>query len=199
MIRMKEILFVTDYVCPYCIVAKEALKQAMDQTGIQVKIKVQPFELTREPSPRVDTCHDEERKSRYKKLFGPCEMMGLDAKFPPNVCPRPYTRLAFEGLHYAVEKGFDDAYSDAMYRAYFVDEKDIGDLEVLVELAGSIGMDKEEYRQVLLDGTYTEKEKEAVAYSRDVLKVRSVPTIYVDGEQIEITEYTPEAMARFLK
>lgn len=196
---MKEILFVTDYVCPYCIVAKEALKKAMEQTGIQVKITVQPFELTREPAERVDTCHDEERKSRYKKLIGPCEMLGLDAKFPPNVCPRPYTRLAFEGLHYAVEKGFEDVYSDAMYHAYFVDEKDIGDLDVLVSIAETLGMDKVEYRHVLLNGTYKEKEAQAVAYSRDVLKVRSVPTIYVDGQQIEIEEYTPEAMARFLK
>lgn len=196
---MKQILFVTDYVCPYCIVAKEALKAAMKQTGIQAKIIVQPFELTREPSERIDTCHDEERKSRYKKLLEPCETLGLDAKFPPNVCPRPYTRLAFEGLHYAVEKGFEEVYSDAMYHAYFVDEKDIGDIEVLVSIAEKLGMDKEEYRHVLLHGTYKEREEQAVAYSKDVLKVRSVPTIFVDGEKKEIEAYTPEAMIRLLR
>ena len=44
-----EILFITDYVCPYCLVAKEALTQALDATGLTADITYQPFELTPEP------------------------------------------------------------------------------------------------------------------------------------------------------
>lgn len=33
-----QILFISDYVCPYCLVAKEALKQALAETGIEAEI-----------------------------------------------------------------------------------------------------------------------------------------------------------------
>ena len=44
-----EILFVSDYVCPYCLVAKEALRRALEKLGVEAKITEQPFELTPEP------------------------------------------------------------------------------------------------------------------------------------------------------
>ena len=65
---MLNILFVTDFVCPYCLVAKVALEEALKETGIEAEIQVQPLELTQEPKERVDTYHDEERKKRYQVL-----------------------------------------------------------------------------------------------------------------------------------
>ena len=35
---MLHINFITDYVCPYCLVAREALHQAMAETGIAAQI-----------------------------------------------------------------------------------------------------------------------------------------------------------------
>lgn len=195
---MKEIIFVTDFVCPYCIVAKAALKEALKETGIKARIITQPYELTEEPHERVDTYHDEERKSRYRVLEEPARQLGLDAKFPPAVCPRPYTRLAFEGFHFAQERGYGDAYSDLMYHAYFIDEKDIGDLEVLTELAGSLGLDQNEFKEALTSGTYTEKEKEAVSYSKNELKITCVPTLFINGKRTILQEYTKEELIRLL-
>lgn len=195
---MKKILFVTDYVCPYCLVAKAALEEALKETGIPARISIQPYELTVEPQERVDTYHDEERKSRYQILKEPAQQLGLDMKFPPAVSPRPYTRLAFEGWYYAAELGCGDAYSDMIYRAYFIDEKDIGNLDILTELAGSIGLNAEEFQEALISGTYSPQEKEAVAYSANVLQIQGVPTIYIDGEKITLQEYTKEEMIRLL-
>lgn len=195
---MKEIVFVTDFVCPYCIIAKAALKEALKETGISASITTQPYELTEEPHERVDTYHDEARKVRYRVLDEPARQLGLDVKFPPAVCPRPYTRLAFEGLYFAEENGCGDAYSDLMYRAYFIDEKDIGDLEVLTDLAGSLGLDPAAFKEALLSGKYTAREKEAVSYSKNVLKVSCVPTLYIDGEKILLEEYTKEECIHLL-
>lgn len=195
---MKEIVFVTDFVCPYCLVAKAALEEALKEMGIAARIRMQPLELTEEPKARVDTYHDEKRKSRYQILEVPAKQLGLNMKFPPAVSPRPYTRLAFEGWYFAAEKGCGDAYSDLIYRAYFIDEKDIGELEVLAELAGSIGLDQKEFREALMSGIYSAREKEAVSYSKNVLKVSGVPAVYIDGEKIEIEEYTKEEMVRIL-
>ncbi|MBQ2650869.1 MAG: DsbA family protein [Clostridia bacterium] len=72
-----EILFVSDYVCPYCLVAKEALRQAMAETGITPAITWHPYELTPEPKPQVDTYHDEKRRAGYQRLVEPCKSWAL--------------------------------------------------------------------------------------------------------------------------
>ncbi len=196
---MLHIVFVSDYVCPYCYVAKEALKQALKETGIEAQITWQPLELTVEPNERVDTYHDEKRKAKYQVLVEPCKKLGLDMKLPPNVVPRPYTRLAFEGWYFACEKGVGDAYNDLMYQAYFVEEQDISNIDVLVSLAERVGLNPVEFKEVLEKGIYSKIEKEAVSYSRTVLKVTGVPSIYINEEQISLTEYTKEEMIRILE
>lgn len=196
---MLDILFVTDFVCPYCLVAKEALDESLRDLGLEAKITLQPMELTEEPNPRVDTCHDEKRKARYQVLVEPCRQMGLDMKLPPNVCPRPYTRLAFEGYFYAQEQGRGEVYGDKVYRAYFIDERDIGDREVLGDLAAESGLDREDFLTALEDGIYGPEEKEAVRYSKEELKVEVIPTIYVNGQRISLETYTREEMTGILR
>ena len=189
---MLDILFVTDFVCPFCLVAKEALKQAMEETGIQAEIRIQPMELTEEPKERVDTFHDEVRKSHYEVLKAPAEALGLNMRFPPEVVPRPYTRLAWEGWFFAKEKGLGHEYSDRMYRAYFIDERDIGDMEVLKEIAASVGLSADEFEKALIDGTYYKAEREASDYSRNTLEVKGIPTLFIDGQRVKMSQYTKE-------
>ena len=111
-------------------------------------------------------------------------------KLPPSVCPRPYTRLAFEGLFYAQEKEVDEKYADLVYRAYFEKELDIGKIDILCALAEQSGLNKTEFRQVLVSGSYSANVKKEVEHSRNVLKVTGIPSIYLNGEKIAIEEYT---------
>lgn len=187
-----KILFVSDYVCPYCLVAKEAMKQAAEELGIHPEITWHPFELTVEPAPRVDTYHDETRKAHYQVLVEPCRSLGLDMKLPPNVVPRPYTRLAFEGFYYAKAQGKEEEYNDLLYRAYFTEELDIGDPEVLGELAECAGLDREGFREALVKGTYREELAAANRHAREELHVTHVPTIFIDGKEVSVQEYTKE-------
>ena len=119
-------------------------------------------------------------------------------KLPPHVIPRPYTRLAFEGWYFASEQGKGDAYADAMYRAYFMEELDIGDMAVLTSIVARLGLDADAFTKALENGTYSKQEKEAVDYSRNVLKPTGVPTIYIDGQKVELSEYSREEMIRLL-
>ncbi len=193
-----EILFITDYVCPYCLVAKEALRQALEAAGLQANITWQPYELTPAPRERVDTYHDERRRAGYQVLVEPCKKLGLDMKLPPNVIPRPYTRLAFEGWFYACDHGKGERYNDLVYRAYFIQERDIGELPVLAAIAEQAGLDSADFTRALEQGHYTAKEQEAVRYAREVLKPQGVPSIFIDGRQITLKDYTKEEMLRIL-
>ena len=194
---MLDILFVTDYVCPYCILAKEALKRALDKLYLDAKITYQPLLL--KPKPPVQFNPDDPAvKKRFDLLSSASRALDIDMKIPVNVNPRPVTRLAFEGWHYALEQGKGDEYADLMYRAYFVEEKNIGEIEVLKELAERIGLNGEEYVEVINSGKYTETVLAKDNASRNELKVRGVPTIYIDGHQIELDEYTVDEMVNIL-
>lgn len=195
---MIDILFVTDYVCPYCLVAKEALKKALIATNTDANITFHPMELTMEPEPRVDTYNDEVRKAKYQVLVEPCKQLGLDMKLPPKVVPRPYTRLAYEGLHFAASKELAEQYNDLMYTAYFVDEKDIGDIDVLVSLAESVGLDGNEYREALEEGKYAILQENLSRYARNKLRPKGIPAIYIDGQKVTLSDYSIEEMIGIL-
>lgn len=193
-----EILFISDYVCPYCLVAKEALYQALAAMELEANITWQPHELTPEPRERVDTYHDARRRAGYQVLVEPCRQLGLDMKLPPKVIPRPYTRLAFEGWYYACDHGRGEAYNDLVYRAYFIEEQDIGEIAVLAALAQRAGLDAADFTAALEQGTYTAREKEATQYTREVLKPKGVPTLYIDGREVHLADYTKAEMLRIL-
>ena len=192
-----EILFISDYVCPYCLVAKEALKQALEETGLKAEITWHPFEMTQEPGERVDTFHDEVRRAKYQILVEPCEKLGLAMKLPPNIVPRPYTRLAFEGWHYACAQGKGEAYNDLVYQAYFIEEQDIGDITVLKELAIRAGLDGAAFAEALESGAYAQKQREAVETARKNWAIKHVPTIYINGEEVAPV-FTKEEMISVL-
>lgn len=61
------------------------------------------------------------------------------------------SRLAQELGKWADTRPEGAALHDALYRAYFVDARNIGDPEILVELAQSVGLPAEEARAVLAE------------------------------------------------
>ena len=195
---MLDIIFISDYVCPYCYAAKEALKRALALTGIEAQIRQIPFELTPESKPPVDTWNDPVRRAHYKALEEPCMQMGLPIKLPPRVIPRPYTHLAFQGWYYACGQGLGGIYNDAVYRAYFEEELDIGSIDVLTDIAGKIGLDRERFRKVLEYGLFSEQVSRAVDDARRIYHPQGVPAIYINGSPADIERYTVQEMAGLL-
>lgn len=180
-IRLK---IATDYVCPYCYVLETMLNQLRPEVDFEVEYL--PFELTEPPQPQVDTYNDPERRARYAQSLEPlCRQIGLNMHLPPNVTPRPYTRMAFQGLYFAREQGLEDAYCHRMYQAYFEEERDLGDLQELVSLAAGVGLDPEAYRAALESGKWAETEREAVRYAKEELKVQAVPTVFLGEHRLE--------------
>lgn len=194
---MLDILFVTDYVCPYCLLAKEALKRALEKTGLEAKITYQPLLLKPKPTTgfRPD---DPEVVKRFEALTSAALALDIDMKLPVRVQPRPYTQKAFEGWRYACGQGKGDEYADRMYRAYFVEEKDIANLDTLKSLAESVGLNADSYAEALADGRYARSVEEADRASRDVYQVKGVPTLFINGERTELDEYSVDEMVGIL-
>ena len=66
------------------------------------------------------------------------------------------SRLAQELGAWADSQPGGDAIHDALYRAYFVDAKNIGDIDVLLEVTASVDLDVDEARRVLEERRFQE-------------------------------------------
>jgi len=66
------------------------------------------------------------------------------------------SRLAQELGAWADSVQADSPLHDLLFRAYFVDNRNIGDIEVLVELAAAAGLDADEARTVLERRTFAD-------------------------------------------
>ena len=198
---MLNIDFVTDFVCPYCVAAKEALEQAILAMKLrkEVSITVHPFELTPEGKEQVDTTKDPVRAAKYREVLEPaCEELGLHMHLPPQVSPRPRTRLAWEAWLFAKDKDRGSIWQTCMYHAYFMDQLDIGDSELLKHIGSTIGLKPEEMQAAWDNHTYSAKLDEMEAYAKENFAVRSVPTIYINGKYQKVKEYTKEEMMAIL-
>ena len=174
----------SDFVCPYCYVLEAMLEQVRPE--LDLAIEYLPFELTEPPKPQVDTYNDPERRVRYARELEPlCRQVGLQMCLPPKVVPRPYTRLAFQGLYEAREQGAEAAYCHRIFRAYFEEERDIGSLEELVSLAAEAGLEPETFRSALESGKWDAEEREAVRRGKQDLQVCVVPTLFLGEHRLE--------------
>jgi len=107
------------------------------------------------------------------------------------------SRLAQELAKWAESKGKGDPYHEAVFRAYFVDGKNIGKVDELVTLVKSIGLPEKEAKSVLELRTF----KEAVDSDwlrSHALGVRAVPTFFID-DRVIVGFPTYELLEEFLK
>jgi predicted DsbA family dithiol-disulfide isomerase len=107
------------------------------------------------------------------------------------------SRLAQELGAWAETQPGGEAIHDALFRAYFVDARNIGDPEVLIEIAQSVGLDAEKAREVI------EKRSFKSAVDADWNKshqygVTGVPT-FVVGRHGVVGAQPYEALEQLLK
>ncbi|MEU4494535.1 DsbA family protein [Streptomyces sp. NBC_00210] len=171
----------SDYVCPYCMLAEGPLHEATHD--LDVAIEWMPFELRPHPAATLRP-EDEYLPAIWKRSVYPmARRMGVDITLP-TVSPQPYTRLAFEGYQYAAEHGKAAEYTPRMLRAFFQENRDIGRLDVLADVAADIGLDADGFTSALTAGTYSETHQEALRTAQ-AYRISVAPTIVI-GERHRI-------------
>jgi predicted DsbA family dithiol-disulfide isomerase len=90
--------------------------------------------------------------ARNQRMKGNMDREGLPFNAERNMSYN--SRLAQELSKWAEEKGKGDEIHDALFRAYFVDVKNIGKVEPLVGIAQELGLPADEATDVLLSRKY---------------------------------------------
>jgi predicted DsbA family dithiol-disulfide isomerase len=101
---------------------------------------------------------------------------GIEMKRPAIV---PNTRKAHEATEFARGHGKLLEFHRAAMHAYWVEERNIGDVEVLCEVAAVCGLDADGLREALADGWYAGEVKEQMEWARSV-GVTGIPTTILE-------------------
>jgi len=107
------------------------------------------------------------------------------------------SRLAQELSKWAEGKNKGDKIHDALFRAYFVDVKNIGKVEPLVEIAEAVGLPADEATDVLLSRSFKEAVDEDWRRCA-AIGVNAVPTFLV-GKYLMVGAQPYEELARLVQ
>ena len=107
------------------------------------------------------------------------------------------SRLAQELSKWAEGKNKGDKIHDALFRAYFVDVKNIGKVEPLVEIAEAVGLPADEATDVLLSRSFKEAVDEDWRRCA-AIGVNAVPT-FLAGKYLMVGAQPYEELARLVQ
>ncbi len=106
------------------------------------------------------------------------------------------SRLAQELGKWADTQPGGEAIHDALYKAYFVDDRNIGDADVLVDIAGTVGLPTDAARAVIEDRSFQSAIDADWAKSRQY-GITGVPTFVAGGYGV-VGAQPYEALAQLL-
>ncbi len=136
---------------------------------------------------------DYDPEASYQRMKGLMDEEGL----PYSRRTHTYnSRLAQELGAWGETQPGGAAIHDALYRAYFVDGKNVGDIDVLLEVAEAVGLPADEARAVLEQRTFENVVDADWAKSRDY-GVTGVPTFVAGGHGV-VGAQPYEALAQLM-
>jgi len=107
-----------------------------------------------------------------------------EAGLPLNDPKRAYnTRLAQEVGKWVSTQGKGDEFHENLFRAYFVDEKNISDPSVLLDLVESVNLSYEDAKQVVENRTFKDAVDQDWLRSKK-LYVTAVPTFLMNKQRL---------------
>ncbi len=185
-----------DFLCPWCWIGQHHLRMAIEQAALPmpVELRYAPFEL----SPEMPKAGLDRQEHRTRKFGSWARAQARDAEVVlagrragaqfnyERVTIAPNTRLAHRMMQFCSTQG--DAAQlallhEAVFSSYFHDGRDIGSLDVLLDLANSNGFDGEALHAYLSSGQ-GEKEVIAAELGAQANGIHAVPHFQIGAQRI---------------
>ena len=183
----------SDFICPWCRIAEARLDVVLKTLPEDVEVEVNwlPFELNPDmPLEGMDRVTYRSRKfgswDYSQKLDAHTEeaAAGDGVKFNYTAMKRvPNTRAAHRLIWLAGKTNMQTILIERLFRAYFQEGKDIGDHDVLADIASEAGMNRLNVK-TFLAGHDGEAEVIQQEYCAQRNKINSVPSFNIGGVRV---------------
>jgi predicted DsbA family dithiol-disulfide isomerase len=206
--RALRIDFVSDVVCPWCLIGLANLERARANLGDEVPVELvfHPLQLNPGLPPEGEPAADniarkygitpDQARSRGGGVRAAAEAAGVSMAGRPD---RLYDTFdAHRLLHWAGREGRQLALKHALLRAYFDQGRAISDHQVLADAAAGAGLDREAALQILARGDFAaEVNDDEIEWRSE--GIASVPTMVIDREFVINGAQEPDRLERALR
>ncbi len=185
---MDSITVYADYVCPFCYLGRSSLRTFRKTRDEPLTVRWQPFDLRANKRDadngiidEIDDGKDEEYYAQAKQ-----NVARLQAKYDVEMAQDLATDVdswdAGVASLFVRERHPDswDAFDTALYRALWVDQRDIGELDVIRDIATDVGLEASAVESAVSGSEWNDTYREIIDDSREP-GISGVPTFVYDG------------------
>jgi predicted DsbA family dithiol-disulfide isomerase len=202
-----DIAFVSDVACPWCAIGLASLDQALARLNgeVETTLRFEPFELNpgmgAEGAEVVPYLARKYGRTPEQVAQAQARIRERGAAVGFSFGPRNHVWNTFDAhrmLHWAGLEGRALEFKRALLRAYHGEGRNPGAKDVLVDLAGEVGLDSARAKQILEGDEFKSEVRERERYWREK-GVSGVPLVVVnDSYGIEGAQM-PEDYERALR
>lgn len=179
---------VSDTICPWCYIGKRRFERALEVSGRNdIAISWRPFQLnpdmpaegmTRDDYVRAKFGGGDRPRQIYQAIAESGREAGIDFQFS-RVKRTPNTVLSHRLVHWSSKSEKQDEIVAELFKAYFEEGLDIGEIDVLVECATRAGLDPQLAHKFLLTDEGRQEVIASDVYARR-LGINGVPCFIVN-------------------
>lgn len=184
---------ISDVMCPWCFIGKKRFEKALTELdpAIGVTIQWRPFQL--DPTlPAEGKDRDtylaekfgglDRAKTLYRNIEEAGAMEGIPFRFEA-IKVSPNTLDAHRLIHWAQLEGRQTAVVSRLFKAYFVEGRDIGDRAVLADIAEGTGMERDMVERLFESGADADDIRARDIDAREK-GVSAVPTFVIANQHV---------------
>ncbi len=203
---MIKLDILSDPICPWCYIGKANLDRALEaRADHPLRIEWHPFQLNPDmPSTGMDRREYLETKfggkenaiKVYAKIAEAAEAAGLAIDFA-KIDRTPNTLDAHRLIHWAGLEGRQTAIVTRLFKAYFEEGQDIGNREILLDIAEGAGLDRAMTERLFESDADLDDIRARDMHARN-RGVTGVPTFVVANQHVVPGAQAPELWLRVI-
>ncbi|TFW28785.1 DsbA family oxidoreductase [Massilia horti] len=209
MSKQIRIDFVSDVSCPWCAIGLKSLETALGRVAdvAQADLHFQPFELNPGMGPEGQDIVEhlgqkygstEEQQEHSREMI---RQRGEAVGFNFNMDQRSRIYNTFDAhrlLHWAEEQGRQRDLKMALFEAYFTRGEDPSSHEVLLRVAGEVGLDRTEAARILASDEFADAVREREQFFQRA-GIHSVPAVIINQRHLISGGQPPEVFEQALR
>lgn len=199
----------SDVRCPFCYIGKRKFEMALDKFKHKDKVKVnwRSFQLDPNMKTRTDVhaidyiaeikgISREQAKEMHQYVTQAAKEVGLDFNFDQSIMANSYH--AHRLIQFAKTHGLGNDIEEQLFKAHFIEGKNIDDNDTLVQIGVAVGLDEKGVREVLASDEFSKEVKQDEMQAQSI-GVRGVPFFVMNDKYAVSGAQSPDTFLEVLE
>lgn len=204
-----EINIWSDVRCPFCYIGKRKFEMALDKFPHKDKVNViwKSFELDPNLTTNAEVSaiehlssakgiSKEQAEGMQEHVANIAKEVGLDFNSKNTIVANSFN--AHRLIQLAKTKGLGNEVEEALFKAYFVNGKNIDDEETLVETGVSIGLEDSEVNEIFISDVFAKEVKQDEMQAQSI-GINGVPFFVLNNKYAVSGAQSPETFLEVME